>query len=210
MSIIDDIRKEFNATEANGFFPIYGFKGMVGYAGESIGTICPYEVSQYGCKIFYDKPLINNNKTILEMSMVYGIRLSFTEYLEANKILALANFGSKYKMKHTDLSVKLHSADLFYDVCSKTNNTIDLHPEIYFVCKKSIFLDYFVREHENMDFEPNFRDNNKIHIFGNCNRCNEMEFIYNDYHSSIDLGIRYVKKNEILKQGRLPAAIHPF
>lgn len=210
MSAIDDIRDEFAVNGAKGFFAVYGFRGLMGYIGESIGTICKSEVSQYGCNIFYEEPLLNNNKTILEMSMVYGIKLSFSEYLEINKKLAFANFGHDYKTKPKDLSVKIHSVDLFYDVCNKTSNTIDLRPEIHFVCKKSVFMDYFVSDHENMHFEPNFRENNKIHIFGECKNCNEMEFIYNDYHSSNDSGIRYFNNNGVSKQGKLPGIVYPF
>lgn len=210
MSAMDEIYHEFVANSANGFFPIYGFKGMTGYTGESIGTICSREVSQYGCDIFYDQPLLNITGIILEMSMVYGVRLSFDEYLEVNKKLAFANFANEYKIKHKDLSVKIHSVDLFYDVCDKTNNTTDLRAEVYFVCKKNTFMNYFVSNHEHTYFEPNFRDNNKIHIFGDCNHCHEMEFIYNDYHSIHDLGIRYVKKNGIIKQGKLPKPVHPL
>jgi hypothetical protein len=184
MTALNEINNEYINNLSNGIIPVYGFKGL----DSSISAkICENELNQYNCNAYY----------LEDSSIIYGQQLSFSEYLNFKKKIALKSFGEPM---YIDFAI---CVDLFFDVCLETQNTTVNQPELYFAYT---FESYF-------EYVNTISNSNVIHIFGECNNCPNhdiSEFIYNDYFDTNDSGYRNVRINQKNKVGKLPAAVHPL
>lgn len=200
---ITNIHNRYLNEVSNGFFPVFGFKGEPAYAGEAIGVICQGELDEFGCDSYYGNPDVDSVNNINSMSMVYGFRLSFTSYSILDLELTIPS----------DLKVYMNEVYSLLKTCQQAEITSAEAPGIYFVCGEERFFEYFGNA-DAADFqEPNIRDKDTIHIYGGCKECcrrGRVEFVGNDYHSSIDYGYRSMMVDGEMKGGKLPAAVHPL
>lgn len=197
------VYKRYMNEASNGFFPVFGFKGEPAYAGEAIGLICQDELAEFGCMAYYGDPDVDSFNNINSMNMVYGFRLSFTDYSILDLALTIPS----------DLKVYMNEVFSLLQTCQHAEIASVEAPGIYFVCEEERFFECFGNA-EGANFqEPNIRDKDTIHIYGGCKECRRrgrVEFVGNDYHSSIDYGYRSVMVGGEMKGGKLPAAVHPL
>lgn len=190
---------------ANGFVPVYGFAGATACLGESIGIICPKELEEFKCRAYYASPTTNVHNYIMGANLVYGIKISFKDYLE----LTLGNINSP------DLTTNMICVDSLRQICVMASVSTCTEPSVQFVYEEERFFEYFGSSGAVQYGypEPNLQDKDSIHIFGECQNCplgDRAEFVGNDYHSGVDLGRRMVMQNGVAVEGYLPGLVHPM
>ncbi len=202
---MNDIKIEFDNQIKKGYFPIYGFNGIVANTTQRVGFICPENIQKNNCGSYMT--IHANNNQPHSVGFVYGIQLNLTEYLQVNRMNLIRNYGSNvYDRKISDtLYLKIRSVDMLFKKCIKADLCFDKHPQIHFVDESeyNTTLDYSILHPEHWSV---------AHV-DKCKHCPYMfteEYDQYDYYTEQDNGCRKKNINGNAKLVYLPAPIIPI
>lgn len=203
---MNDIKIQFDNQMKKGYFPIYGFNGIVANATQRVGFICPENIKKNNCGSYMT--IHSNNNVTYSVGFVYGVTLSLTEYLQVNRMNLLRKYNNHnlYDRELSDeLYSKITSVDMLFDKCIKADLCFDKHPQIHFVDESeyNTTLDYSILHPEHWTV---------AHI-DKCDDCPYMfteEYDQYDYYTEEDNGCRKKNINGNPKLVYLPAPIIPI